>query len=198
MHVFGADFQGGAGITIAHALADTGGLRLGKLDAVQAQPGEALQMREDRLHEHVLHLHPLGAVGDNQTVRPEEAQTAELEILGDLPHRPVAVLQSDPPKVDPERLQTAKVRRQAAEELLQYLVVDEEQRAAAAADRRLVQRQVELAQRRETRQERQQQRSAQRQTIVHCHLQSEIISSENLIGRNLFRSLSVRDKKRDV
>jgi len=37
---------------------------------------------------------------------------------------------------------------------VQNLVVDEEQRAAAAADRRFVQRQIELAQRRETRQER--------------------------------------------
>lgn len=146
MHVFGTDFQSGAGVTITHALADTGGLRLGKLDAVQAQPSEALQMREDCLHEHVLHLYPFGAVGDNQAICPEKAQAAQLEILGNLPHRAVAVLQSDPPKVNPERLQTAKMRRQAAEKLLQYLVVDEEQRAAAAADRRLIQRQVELAQ----------------------------------------------------
>lgn len=92
-------------------------------------------MRKDCLHKHVLHLHSLSAVSDDETVRPEEAQTAQLEIFGNLPHRSIAVLQSDPPKVDPERLQTAKMRRQTAEELLQYLVVDEEQRAAAATDR---------------------------------------------------------------
>lgn len=155
VHVLGADLQGGAGVTIAHALTDAGGLHLGELDAVQAQPGEALQMREHRLHEYVLHLHPLGAVGDDQAVRSEEAQAAELEILGDLPHRPIAVLQCDPPEVDAERLQAAKMCRQAGEELLQDLVVDEEQGAAAAADCRLVQRQIELAQRCEARQERQ-------------------------------------------
>lgn len=155
VHVLGADLQGGAGVTIAHALTYAGGLHLGELDAVQAQPGEALQMREHRLHEYVLHLHPLGAVGDDQAVRSEEAQAAELEILGDLPHRPIAVLQCDPPEVDAERLQAAKMCRQAGEELLQDLVVDEEQGAAAAADCRLVQRQIELAQRCEARQERQ-------------------------------------------
>lgn len=111
-------------------------------------------MRKDCLHKHVLHLHSLSAVGDDQTDRPEKAQAAQLEVLGDLPHRAIAVFQSDPPKIDPERLQTAKMRRQTAEELLQYLVIDEKQRAAATADRRLVQRQVELAQRRKTRQER--------------------------------------------
>lgn len=175
MYVLGADLQGGAGVTISHAFTHAGGLRLGQLDAVQAQPGETLKVGEDRLHEHVFHLHALCAIGDDQAVRPEKAQAAQLEVLGDLSHRAVAVLQGDPPEVDPERLQTAKVRRQAAEELLQDFVIDEEQRAAAAADRRFVQRQVELAQRRETRQERQQQRSAQRQAIIHCHLQSEII-----------------------
>lgn len=158
MHVLGADLEGGAGVAVPHALTHAGGLRLGQLDAVQAQPGQALQVREDRLHEHVFHLHALGAVGDDQAVRPEEAQAALLEVLGDLPHRTVAVLQGDPPEVDPKRLQTAEVGRQAAEELLQDLVVDEEQRAAATTDRRLVQRQIELAQRRKARQERQQQR----------------------------------------
>lgn len=111
-------------------------------------------MREDRLHEHVFHLHTLGAVGDDQAVRPEEAQAAQLEVLGDLSHGTITVLQGDPPEVDSERLQTAEICCQAAEELLQDLVVDKEQRAAAAADRRFVQRQVELAQRRKTCQKR--------------------------------------------
>lgn len=84
-------------------------------------------MREDRLHKHVLHLHSLSAVGDNQAVHPQEAQAAELQVLRDLSHRSVAVFQSHSPKIDPERLQAAEVRRQAAEELLQDLVVDEKQ-----------------------------------------------------------------------
>lgn len=155
MYVLGADLEGGSGVTISHALTHAGSLRLGQLDAVQAQPSKTLQVREDRLHEYVFHLHALGAVGDDQAVRPEKTQTAKLEVLGDLSHRTIAVLQGNPPEVDPERLQTAEVRRQAAEELLQDLIVDEEQRATATTDRRFVQRQIELAQRRKTRQERQ-------------------------------------------
>lgn len=145
MHVLGADLQAGTRITVAHAFTHTGSLRFREFDPIQAQPGQALQVREDRLHEYVFHLHPLGAVGDDQAVRSQEAQAAELQVLGDLSHRPVAVLQGHSPEVDPERLQAAEVRRQAAEEVLQNFVVDEEEGAAAAADRRLVQRQVELA-----------------------------------------------------
>jgi len=102
VHVLSADLQGSAGITIAHAFAHTGGLRLGKFDAIQAQPSKILQMRENRLYKHVLHLYPLGAVGDNQAIRPEEAQSAQFEMLGDLPHRSIAVLESHSPEVDPE------------------------------------------------------------------------------------------------
>jgi len=102
VHVFGTDLQGSAGITIAHAFAHTGGLRLSKLDAIQAQPSEILQMREDRLYEHMLHLYPLGAIGDNQAVRPEKTQAAQFEVLGDLTHCSIAVLKGHPPEVDPE------------------------------------------------------------------------------------------------
>lgn len=172
--VLGADLEARAGITIPHALADARRLGVGELDTVEAQPGEILDVGEYRLQKHVLHLDLLRAVGDDEAVRLDEAQVAELEALRYVSHRSLGVLEADPPEVDPQRLQTPEVRRQRTEEALEDLVVDEEQGAAAAADLRLVEGQVELAQGGETGEEGQQQRSAESRPVVHCHLRTEI------------------------
>lgn len=69
VHVFGADLQRSTWEPISYAFPDTGSLALSQIHSVQAEPSQVLKMSQDRLHEHVLHLHLLRAVGHDQSIR---------------------------------------------------------------------------------------------------------------------------------
>lgn len=68
------------------------------------------------------------------------------------------------------------MRGEAGEELLEDFVIDEQQRSATASYRRFVQREIELAEGCETGEEWQKKRPSKRQAIVHCHLESKIMT----------------------
>ena len=104
VHVFGADLQRRTWEPISHAFSNTRSLALRQVHSVQTEPRQILKVREDRLDEHVLHLHLLRAVGDDQSVRLEETQVAQLQVFRDLSHRLLAVLQRDSPEIDPQGL----------------------------------------------------------------------------------------------
>ena len=104
MHVLGANLQRRTWEPISHAFSNARSLALRQVHPVQTEPGQVLKVRQDRLNEHVLHLHLLRAVGHDQSVRLQETQVAQLQVFRDLSHRLLAVLQRDSPEIDPQGL----------------------------------------------------------------------------------------------